>query len=89
MGIDVLILVIMWSEMLWMSDVVVKGNDDINEFYFFRLLNLNVDVWVYFNCVFWFLEVYEMLNGVLMNVEVVVKWGIVMVSVVSCRVKEN
>lgn len=33
-----------------------------------RLLNLDVDVWVHLNCALWSLEVYETLNGALMNV---------------------
>ena len=74
---------------LWTSDVVVKGNDDTNEFYLFRLLNLNVDVWVHLNCALWSLEVYETLNGALMNVEVAVKRGTVTVSDGSCRAKES
>ena len=95
MGTDVSILVRTRSETerailkLWTSDVVVKGNDDTNEFYLFRLLNLNVDVWVHLNCALWSLEVYETLNGALMNVEVAVKRGTVTVSVGSCRAKEN
>ena len=95
MGTDVSILVRTRSETerailkLWTSDVVVKGNDDTNEFYLFRLLNLNVDVWVHLNCALWSLEVYETLNGALMNVEVAVKRGTVTVSVVSCRAKES
>ena len=46
-----------------------------------RLLNLDVDVWVHLNCALWSLEVYETLNGALMNVELAVKRGIVTVSV--------
>lgn len=40
-----------------------------------RLLNLDVDVWVHLNCALWSLEVYETLNGALMNVDVAVKRG--------------
>lgn len=47
---------------------------------FFRLLNLDVDLWVHLNCALWSLEVYETLNGALMNVEAAVKRGITTVS---------
>ena len=40
-----------------------------------RLLNLDVDVWIHLNCALWSLEVYETLNGALMNVEAAVKRG--------------
>lgn len=43
------------------------------------LLNLDVDVWVHLNCALWSLEVYETLNGALMNVDVAVKRGTVTV----------
>lgn len=46
----------------------------------FRLLNLDVDLWVHLNCALWSLEVYETLNGALMNVEAAVKRGITTVS---------
>ena len=52
---------------------------------FHRLLNLDVDVWVHLNCALWSLEVYETLNGALMNVDVAVKRGTVTVSLAfSC-----
>lgn len=34
-----------------------------------RLLNMDVDKWVHLNCALWSYEVYEMMNGALMNVE--------------------
>ncbi|XP_031573347.1 uncharacterized protein LOC116307296 isoform X3 [Actinia tenebrosa] len=40
-----------------------------------RLLNLDVDVWVHLNCALWSLEVYETLNGALMNVMSAVQRG--------------
>ncbi|XP_028516833.1 histone-lysine N-methyltransferase trr [Exaiptasia diaphana] len=40
-----------------------------------RLLNLDVDVWVHLNCALWSLEVYETLNGALMNVGSAIKRG--------------
>lgn len=43
---------------------------------FVRLLNLDLDLWVYFNCVLWFTEVYETQGGALMNVEVVLYRGL-------------
>lgn len=52
-----------------------KGDGDNNASA--RLLNLDVDVWVHLNCALWSLEVYETLNGALMNVEVAVKRGTV------------
>ena len=42
-------------------------------------MNLDVDVWVHLNCALWSLEVYETLNGALMNVDVAVKRGTVTV----------
>ena len=50
---------------------------------FSRLLNLDVDVWVHLNCALWSLEVYETLNGALMNVDVAVKRGTVTVGVAA------
>ncbi|XP_048237798.1 histone-lysine N-methyltransferase 2C-like isoform X4 [Haliotis rufescens] len=41
-----------------------------------RLLNLDVDKWVHLNCALWSYEVYETLNGALMNVEVAFKRGV-------------
>ena len=38
-----------------------------------------MDVWVHLNCALWSLEVYETLNGALMNVDVAVKRGTVTV----------
>ena len=35
-----------------------------------RLLNMDVDKWVHLNCALWSSEVYETLNGDLMNVDV-------------------
>lgn len=34
-----------------------------------RLLNMDIDKWVHLNCALWSNEVYEMLNGALMNVD--------------------
>lgn len=34
-----------------------------------RLLNMNVDKWIHLNCALWSTEVYEMVNGGLMNVD--------------------
>ena len=36
---------------------------------------MDVDVWIHLNCALWSLEVYETLNGALMNVEAAVKRG--------------
>ena len=38
-----------------------------------RLLNMDTDKWVHLNCALWSSEVYETLNGALMNVDVAVK----------------
>lgn len=42
---------------------------------FFRLLNVDLDTWVHLNCALWSREVYETLNGALMNVEKAIKRG--------------
>lgn len=41
-----------------------------------RLLNLDVDKWVHLNCALWSYEVYETLNGALINVEAAFKRGL-------------
>lgn len=67
---------------------IVQGK--INAFiYPFRLLNLDVDVWVHLNCALWSLEVYETLNGALMNVDVAVKRGNITVRVTSSKKINN
>ncbi|KAG0715222.1 Histone-lysine N-methyltransferase trr [Chionoecetes opilio] len=38
-----------------------------------RLLNFDVDKWIHLNCALWAEDVYETMNGALMNVETVVK----------------
>lgn len=43
------------------------GDGDINGAS--RLLNMDIDMWVHLNCALWSYEVYEMLNGALMNVD--------------------
>ena len=40
-----------------------------------RLLNMDTDKWVHLNCALWSAEVYETLNGALMNVDVAVNRG--------------
>ncbi|XP_071942048.1 histone-lysine N-methyltransferase 2C-like isoform X2 [Antedon mediterranea] len=41
-----------------------------------RLLNCNVNSWVHLNCALWSYEVYETLNGALMNVHTSIKRGL-------------
>ena len=38
-----------------------------------RLLNMDVDRWVHLNCALWHEDVFEMVNGALMNVDVALK----------------
>ena len=45
-----------------------------------RLLNINVDQWVHLNCALWSEDVYETVNGALMNVETALKQS----STLSC-----
>ncbi|XP_078661528.1 histone-lysine N-methyltransferase 2C-like [Branchiostoma floridae x Branchiostoma belcheri] len=40
-----------------------------------RLLNMDLDMWVHLNCALWSTEVYETLNGALINVEMAYKRG--------------
>ena len=40
-----------------------------------RLLNMDTDKWVHLNCALWSAEVYETLNGALMNVDAAVARG--------------
>ncbi|GAB6031866.1 hypothetical protein CHUAL_010262 [Chamberlinius hualienensis] len=40
-----------------------------------RLLNIDVDKWVHLNCALWSSEVYETVNGALMNVDLALKRG--------------
>ena len=41
-----------------------------------RLLNLDADKWVHLNCALWSYEVYETMNGSLVNVEQACKRGV-------------
>ena len=41
-----------------------------------RLLNIDIDKWVHLNCALWSYEVYETLNGALMNVDAAIKRGL-------------
>jgi len=41
-----------------------------------RLLNMDVDKWLHLNCALWCTEVYETLNGALMNIEAALKRGL-------------
>ena len=41
----------------------------------FRLLNIDTDKWIHLNCALWSNEVYETMNGALMNVEAALKRG--------------
>jgi F/Y-rich N-terminus/PHD-zinc-finger like domain len=42
-----------------------------------RLLNFDVDRWVHLNCALWHEEVFEMVNGALMNVDIALKQSLV------------
>lgn len=53
---------------------------------FYRLLNMDIDSYVYLNCVLWLSEVYEILNGVLMNVDSVYKRGF-KIECIVCGIK--
>ena len=55
-------------------------------FCFPRLLNMDVDRWVHLNCALWSYEVYETLNGALMNVDTAIKRGLT-VECVVCHKK--
>ena len=55
-------------------------------FCFLRLLNMDVDRWVHLNCALWSYEVYETLNGALMNVDTAIKRGLT-VECVVCHKK--
>lgn len=46
-----------------------------------RLLNYDVDKWVHLNCALWSDEVYETVNGALMNVETVLQQSLTAVCV--------
>ena len=48
-----------------------------------------MDVWVHLNCALWSLEVYETLNGALMNVDVAVKRGTITVSRCSMKIQSE
>ncbi|XP_064643993.1 histone-lysine N-methyltransferase 2C-like isoform X4 [Lineus longissimus] len=41
-----------------------------------RILNMDIDKWIHLNCALWSSEVYETLNGALMNVDTAVKRGL-------------
>lgn len=49
-----------------------------------RLLNMDVDKWVHLNCALWSDEVYEILNGALMNVEKAYQRGLTL-ACVKCQ----
>lgn len=51
-----------------MSAFVLKTEHEHFMFYN-RLLNMDIDMWAHLNCALWSQEVYETLNGALMNVE--------------------
>lgn len=50
-----------------------------------RLLNCDVDKWVHLNCALWSDDVYETVNGALMNVENALQQGLVSTCVVCHR----
>lgn len=51
----------------------------------FRLLNYDVDKWVHLNCALWSDEVYETVNGALMNVETVLQQSLGAICVLCKR----
>ena len=50
-----------------------------------RLLNMDIDKWCHLNCALWSQEVYETLNGALMNVQQAYKRSIKQKCVVCVR----
>lgn len=50
-----------------------------------RLLNMDTDKWVHLNCALWSSEVYETLNGALMNVDVAASRGVIEECSICCK----
>lgn len=53
---------------------------------FYRLLNMDIDSYAHLNCALWSSEVYETLNGALMNVDSAYKRGL-KIECTACGIK--